>query len=311
MDHEGTSLRSPLHLAARRARLRGVGLSSPSMKPGAAKKDARVLPPPPVGSERSRLNSLVSEALRAQPAAGIRIDAVEPERVEVAAASAGHNLDTELPSLPSLPLLKNTRPKRGKADLEVKVELVAAVRPVEVKPAEEAEQVESALPAEQPPSAQVELAGWVEQAATAEKSAAGERAAEPAEREAAGEPESEPTVADSVQEIDIDIDVDVDIDIEDLGDPKANQRRLLYFLRDRFINAPERVDAALQAYRGKYRNIADYVRDVIRVEPMADWLRPYIDTDKLARDWRREGIIWAIDDPGGNGEGPGVYIFLG
>ena len=329
MDHEGTSLRSALHLAARRARLRGVGLSSSAAEsaagPGSAKKDVSIPPPPIVDAEKSRLNSLVSEALRAQPAVGMRIDAVEPESAAAAAAS-GRSLGTELPSLPSR---KNARPRGERAKFEVKVELVAAAQAAEVKRADlvEALPASAALhtgllgrdfPAEAASAEPVEgarRAGSGERAEFEARSELGET--EPGETEP-GETAPGETAASSAHEIDIEIDVDIDLedlenpeDPEDPEDPGTSQRRLLYFLRDRFINAPERVEAALQAYRGKYSNIAEYVRDVISFEPVADWLRPYIDIDTLARDWRREGIIWAIDDPGGNGEGPGVYIFLG
>ncbi|HGG57750.1 MAG TPA: hypothetical protein ENK31_08155 [Nannocystis exedens] len=244
----------------------------------------------------------MSEALRAQAAVGIR-ESVEPKS---AAVSVGRGLATELPPLPTL-----GRSSRERAEHEIReirnitVEQVAAPRPASVKPAEQA--MEPAVLAERAPAERVEQAAGVE---SAEHVPVGERA-ERAEQKADFPGDPEPAVAAAVQEIDIDIDVDVEIDVEDLGDPRASERRLLYFLRDRFINAPERVEAALAAYRGKYSTIAQYVREVISVEPMADWLRPYLDIDTLARDWRREGIIWVIDDPGGNGEGPGVHIFLG
>ncbi len=103
---------------------------------------------------------------------------------------------------------------------------------------------------------------------------------------------------------------ELDIDLGDLSQRKTPPRRLLHYLRDRFIDAPERVEAALANYRGKYPSVSDYVREVIAGESISDWLRPYVDIDKLARDWRRAGIIWAIDDPGGNGEEPGLHVFL-
>ncbi|HFE46785.1 MAG TPA: hypothetical protein ENJ18_15055, partial [Nannocystis exedens] len=233
MDHEGTSLRSALHLAARRAQLRGVGLSSPSAQPDPGEKNVQVPPPPPVGTERSRLNALVSEALRAQAAVGIR------EPVEAKSAGVvGGSLATELPPLPILgrlrPSCEQAEHERGeRGDVrETNVEQVAAPRPAEVKPT--GQTMESAVLAEQ-----VEQAAWVE---SVEQLSVGERVEE--EAELPGDPES--AVAASVQEIDID--VDVEIDVEDLGDPRASERRLLYFLRDRFINAPERVEAALRAY---------------------------------------------------------------
>ncbi len=103
---------------------------------------------------------------------------------------------------------------------------------------------------------------------------------------------------------------ELDIDLGDLSQRRTPPRRLLHYLRDRFIDAPERVESALANYRGKYASVSDYVREVIAGESVSDWLRPYIDIDKLARDWRRAGIIWAIDDPGGNGEEPGLHVFL-
>lgn len=103
---------------------------------------------------------------------------------------------------------------------------------------------------------------------------------------------------------------ELDIDLGDLSQRKAPPRRLLHYLRDRFIDAPEQVEEALAAYRGKYASVSDYVREVIAGESISDWLRPYIDIDALARDWRRAGIVWAIDDPGGNGEEPGLHVFL-
>ncbi len=103
---------------------------------------------------------------------------------------------------------------------------------------------------------------------------------------------------------------ELDIDLGDLSQRKTPPRRLLHYLRDRFIDAPEQVEEALAAYRGKYASVSDYVREVIAGESISDWLRPYIDIDALARDWRRAGIVWAIDDPGGNGEEPGLHVFL-
>jgi len=103
---------------------------------------------------------------------------------------------------------------------------------------------------------------------------------------------------------------ELDIDLGDLSQRKTPPRRLLHYLRDRFIDAPEQVEEALAAYRGKYASISDYVREVIAGESISDWLRPYVDIDALARDWCRAGIVWAIDDPGGNGEEPGLHVFL-
>jgi len=103
---------------------------------------------------------------------------------------------------------------------------------------------------------------------------------------------------------------ELDIDLGDLSQRKTPPRRLLDYLRDRFFDVPEQVDEALAAYRGKYASISDYVREVIAGESISDWLRPYIDVDALAQDWCRAGIIWAINDPGGNGEEPGLHVFL-
>lgn len=104
--------------------------------------------------------------------------------------------------------------------------------------------------------------------------------------------------------------LELEIDLEDLGQRRQPSKRLVHYLRDRFIEDPAHVDVALAAYRGKYAKIVDYAQEVVDGEQLADWLLPYVDVEALARDWLAAGIIWVIDDPGGNGEEPGLHIFL-
>jgi hypothetical protein len=104
--------------------------------------------------------------------------------------------------------------------------------------------------------------------------------------------------------------LELEIDLEDLSQRRQPSKRLVHYLRDRFIDDPAHVDVALAAYRGKYARIVDYAQEVVDGERLADWLLPYVDVEALARDWLAAGVIWVIDDPGGNGEEPGLHIFL-
>ncbi|MEZ4382288.1 MAG: hypothetical protein R3A79_13130 [Nannocystaceae bacterium] len=104
--------------------------------------------------------------------------------------------------------------------------------------------------------------------------------------------------------------LEIDLDLEDLSQRREPSKRLLHYLRDRFIDDPDHVDVALAAYRGKYASLVDYAQELVDGEKLAGWLLPYVDVQALARDWLAAGVIWVIDDPGGNGEEPGLHIFL-
>lgn len=89
---------------------------------------------------------------------------------------------------------------------------------------------------------------------------------------------------------------------EDLGERVATIRGLL------MRNGRPHDRATLEAYQGLYESPAAYVeRDLEEhIPPCLSSLFEYIDLARMARDWRRQGAFWTIDEPAG-----GVHVFVG
>ncbi len=89
---------------------------------------------------------------------------------------------------------------------------------------------------------------------------------------------------------------------ENLGERVATVRALL------MRNGRPHDRATLEAYQGLYASPAAYVeRDLEEhLPPFLSGLFEYVEFARMARDWRRDGAFWTIEEPAG-----GVHVFVG